>query len=83
MSRAARATLAVSALFAGVTIWGVHFMQSRERETMFKGVLRDDERRREKMLQREEELAESLRKSQLYESVQRVGQKSRSDGDSS
>lgn len=39
---------------------------------MFKGVLRDDERRKEKMLQREAELRESQRKRELYESVQRV-----------
>ena len=39
---------------------------------MYKGVLRDDERRREKMQQRELELQESLRKRELYERVQRV-----------
>lgn len=39
---------------------------------MYKGVLRDDERRREKMRQREMELQESLRKRELYERSQRV-----------
>ncbi|KAH9943813.1 hypothetical protein B0H21DRAFT_823471 [Amylocystis lapponica] len=72
MSRAAKATLAVSVLASVGIIWGVHFMQGREHETMYKGVLRDDERRREKMRQREEELQESLRKRELYERVQRV-----------
>jgi len=32
MSRAARATLIVSSIFAIGTIWGVHFLQLRERE---------------------------------------------------
>lgn len=39
---------------------------------MYKGVLRDDERRLEKKRQREEDLKESLRKRELYERVQPV-----------
>lgn len=39
---------------------------------MFKGVIRDDARRQEKMRQREEELRESMRKRELYERVQPV-----------
>ena len=39
---------------------------------MFKGVLRDDERRKEKMQQRQTELEESQRKRALYEQVQHV-----------
>lgn len=39
---------------------------------MYKGVLRDDERRREKMRGREEELQESQRKRERYERVQHV-----------
>lgn len=39
---------------------------------MYKGVLRDDERRREKMKQREEDLIESQRKRELYERAQNV-----------
>lgn len=39
---------------------------------MYLGVLRDDERRREKMRRREEDLQESLRKRALYEAVQHV-----------
>lgn len=46
---------------------------------MYKGVLRDDERRREKMRQREEELQESVRKRELYERVQTVGAKSHAE----
>lgn len=36
MSRAARVTLGASALFAVVTIWGVHYMQRSEREVRFR-----------------------------------------------
>lgn len=39
---------------------------------MFQGVVKDDERRREKMKQRGEELQRSLEKRELYERVQAV-----------
>jgi protein PET117 len=39
---------------------------------MYKGVLRDDERRRETIRKRELELQESKRKREMYERVQRV-----------
>ena len=39
---------------------------------MYKGVLRDDERRRAKLKQREDELRESQRKHQIYERVQAI-----------
>jgi len=39
---------------------------------MYKGVLRDDERRRQKMLQRQAELEESRRKRDVYERIQTV-----------
>lgn len=39
---------------------------------MYKGVLRDDERRREKMRQRQAEFEESQRKRALYEQIQHV-----------
>lgn len=41
-------------------------------QTMYRGVLRDDERRREKMLRREEDLQESRRKREIYERIQQV-----------
>ncbi|GBE86352.1 hypothetical protein BKA93DRAFT_775721 [Sparassis latifolia] len=72
MSRAAKATLIGSVFASAFIIWGVHHLQTRERETMYKGVIRDDERRREKMRQREEDLHESLRKREIYERVQPV-----------
>ncbi|KAI0331634.1 hypothetical protein GY45DRAFT_1321964 [Cubamyces sp. BRFM 1775] len=72
MSRAAKLTLTASVLGSALIIWGVHHLQEQERETMFQGVLRDDERRREKMRQREEDLQRSLQKRELYERVQNV-----------
>ncbi len=39
---------------------------------MYKGVLRDDERRREKMKQREQDLIASQQKRDLYERTQNV-----------
>ena len=41
-------------------------------QTMYKGVLRDDARRREKMIQRQQDLDESLRKREIYERAQPV-----------
>ncbi|KAJ7879937.1 hypothetical protein B0H14DRAFT_2341171 [Mycena olivaceomarginata] len=71
-SRRAKVTLGAAVAFAALTIWGVHFQQEQEHQTMYKGVLRDDERRRQKMQQRQEEFEESKRKRELYEKVQRV-----------
>ena len=45
---------------------------AHRRQTMYQGVLRDDERRRVKMRQREEDLRVSQEKRALYESVQQV-----------
>ncbi|KZS94759.1 hypothetical protein SISNIDRAFT_452874 [Sistotremastrum niveocremeum HHB9708] len=72
MSRTAKVTLVASMLFCGVTVWGVHYLQNWERETMYQGVIRDDARRAEKLKKREEELRESARKQSVYESVQKV-----------
>jgi protein PET117 len=41
-------------------------------QVMYQGVLRDDERRREKMRQREEEFQISRAKREIYERVQKV-----------
>lgn len=41
-------------------------------QTMYKGVLRDDERRKEKMRQRQLEFEESQKKRAIYEQVQKV-----------
>ncbi|KDQ61539.1 hypothetical protein JAAARDRAFT_30989 [Jaapia argillacea MUCL 33604] len=72
MSRAAKATLVASVLASAFTVWGVHFLQNQEHENMYQGVLRDDERRKEKLKRREEEFKESQRKRELYERFQTV-----------
>ncbi|ESK95113.1 cytochrome c oxidase assembly protein [Moniliophthora roreri MCA 2997] len=68
----ARRTLVAAILFSTFTIWAVHYQQEQERENMYQGVLRDDERRREKMRQRQAEFDESKRKRETYERVQAV-----------
>ncbi|KAH7890833.1 hypothetical protein F5I97DRAFT_1799165 [Phlebopus sp. FC_14] len=72
MSSRAKATLAASFAVTGFIIWGVHYQQDKEREDMFQGVLRDDERRRTKLRQREEDLRTSQRKREIYERTQTV-----------
>ncbi|KLO15133.1 hypothetical protein SCHPADRAFT_825289 [Schizopora paradoxa] len=79
MSRVARATLAASAIFCVGTVWGVHFLQQRERQTMYQGVVRDDARRLEKQRERQDRLDESLRKREVYEKVQVVAEKENSE----
>ncbi len=46
---------------------------------MYKGVLRDDERRLEKMRKREEDLQASLQKRELYEKLQPLRQNGEPD----
>ncbi|KAF8817390.1 hypothetical protein BYT27DRAFT_7152876 [Phlegmacium glaucopus] len=77
-NRKAKATLFGASIFAAFTIWAVHYQQHQERATMYKGVLRDDERRRAKSKQREDDLRESQRKRQIYERVQTVDRSSAS-----
>ncbi|EIW59794.1 uncharacterized protein TRAVEDRAFT_147933 [Trametes versicolor FP-101664 SS1] len=72
MSRAAKLTLGAAFCGSALIVWGVHFLQQQERNTMYQGVLRDDERRREKMRQREEDYQRSMQKRELYERVQTV-----------
>ncbi|KAH8833109.1 hypothetical protein DL96DRAFT_1705133 [Flagelloscypha sp. PMI_526] len=72
MTRAAKITLGTAVTLAALTVWGVHFQQQQERATMYAGVLRDDARRKQKQQQRLENLEESRRKRELYESVQSV-----------
>ncbi|KAH9995132.1 hypothetical protein BJV77DRAFT_272688 [Russula vinacea] len=72
MSRAAKATLLASILVSSVTVWGVHYLQQQEHDTMYQGVLRDDERRKRKMKEREENFLQSQKKRGIYENVQRV-----------
>lgn len=72
MSRTAKATLFASIVVSSLTVWGVHYIQRQEHETMYQGVLRDDERRTRKMKEREEDFLRSQQKREMYERVQRV-----------
>lgn len=88
MSTRAKATLAASCAISAFIVWGVHYQQTKERDVcfifttvnasshdaqdMFQGVLRDDERRRKKMRQREQDFEESHRKREIYERTQTV-----------
>ncbi|WWC69701.1 uncharacterized protein I206_103644 [Kwoniella pini CBS 10737] len=44
MSRASKVFLASSFILSGVTVWGVHFIQRRESDTMYQGVIKDEAR---------------------------------------
>ncbi|KAI9510050.1 hypothetical protein F5148DRAFT_977398 [Russula earlei] len=72
MSRTAKATLITSIVLSSLTVWGVHYLQQQEHDTMYQGVIRDDERRKRKMKEREDDFLRSQRKREIYESVQRV-----------
>ncbi|WFD44232.1 hypothetical protein MPSI1_002898 [Malassezia psittaci] len=49
MSRAAKATLLGSIVATVSIVWGVHFLQREERNTMYKGVQRDEVRQQERL----------------------------------
>ncbi|GAA5928784.1 Pet117p [Sporobolomyces koalae] len=74
MSRTARTFFIGSVVFTGVSIWGVHMIQVRERETMFAGVIRDEQRLQAKKQQRlrELEFEDQAKKRAYLESVQHV-----------
>ncbi|BGP61382.1 hypothetical protein NBRC10512v2_002701 [Rhodotorula toruloides] len=73
MSRTAKALFAGSVLFCGASIWGVHMIQ-----TMFAGVIRDEERLAAKRAQKERQLEfeDQARKRAYLEQVQSVSQAS-------
>ncbi|KAI4523824.1 hypothetical protein EV122DRAFT_221418 [Schizophyllum commune] len=71
-TRKAALTLGTVICLSALTVWGVHYQQEAERESMYQGVLRDDVRRREKMLQRQLDLEESKKKREIYERAQKV-----------
>ncbi|GAA6022230.1 hypothetical protein JCM11491_001673 [Sporobolomyces phaffii] len=74
MSRTAKAFFLGTVVFSGVSIWGVHMIQVRERETMFAGVLRDEARLAAKKLQREREaeFEDQAKKRAYLASIQQV-----------
>ncbi|KOS14343.1 hypothetical protein Malapachy_4129 [Malassezia pachydermatis] len=66
MSRAAKFTLGASIVTTVSIVTGVHYLQIRERQTMYKGVERDEQRQREKAqrmadLRRNQEREKELR----------------------
>lgn len=67
MSRAAKFTLGASILGTVCIITGVHYLQIKERETMYKGVQRDDEREKEKQQRIRELQASRDRESTLIQ----------------
>ncbi|KAG9006138.1 hypothetical protein FRB94_000963 [Tulasnella sp. JGI-2019a] len=73
MTRAAKATLTISAAICAFTVYGVHWLQFKERDDMYQGVLKDEARIAEKKRQREAEFQESMKKRELYERYQEVG----------
>jgi len=73
MSRAAKVFFVASLGVTSVTIFGVHWVQIKERETMFAGVLRDEARMQAKRAARQQEYDEQLRKREYLESIQSVG----------
>ncbi|KAG0003467.1 hypothetical protein BGZ65_001679 [Modicella reniformis] len=51
MSTKAKMTLGVTTLFTVATVWGVHYQQMSEKETMRMGIVKDEERVAKKMRQ--------------------------------
>jgi protein PET117 len=72
MGRLAQVSLVGAVALTTATIWFVHHQQTDERVRMHAGVLRDDERRKEKMEQRLKLLQESQERRAIYEKVQKV-----------
>ncbi|TRM57941.1 hypothetical protein BD626DRAFT_411335 [Schizophyllum amplum] len=75
-SRRAAITLGTVVFLSSLTVWGVHYQQESEREAMYQGVLKDDARRREKMLQRQLDFEESKKKREIYERAQSIDPRS-------
>lgn len=70
MSRPAKLTLAASVVVSGLTVWGVHYMQERERDVMYKGVERDEARQAEKKRQRMLDYQLSQQRESEYQKLQ-------------
>ncbi|PWZ00979.1 hypothetical protein BCV70DRAFT_199343 [Testicularia cyperi] len=70
MSRPAKFTLAASVIISGFTVWGVHYMQEREREVMYRGVERDEARQEEKKRKRMLDLQVNQEKEAQYQKMQ-------------
>ena len=70
MSRPAKLTLAASVIVSGLTVWGVHYMQEREREVMYRGVERDEARQEEKKRKRLLDFQVNQEKEAAYQKIQ-------------
>ncbi|WFD20981.1 hypothetical protein MCAP1_003236 [Malassezia caprae] len=71
MSRAAKTTLGTSIAATISIVAGVHYLQIKERETMYKGVERDDQRQKEKR-QRMEDLARNRERETALRQLQPI-----------
>ncbi|GAA98419.1 uncharacterized protein L969DRAFT_94219 [Mixia osmundae IAM 14324] len=74
MSLAAKATFGSAVVLTTFTVWGVHYIQTRERATMYQGVVKDDARVAAKKLQREAEFAEQIKRQAYLEQVQPISE---------
>ncbi|RSH95609.1 hypothetical protein EHS25_000701 [Saitozyma podzolica] len=79
MSRASKVFLASSVVLTTATVWGVHFLQKRESDTMYLGVLRDEARIKDKAAR----LASALTPSALLPSTHSPSSSSSSSSSSS
>ncbi|KAG8923324.1 hypothetical protein FRC03_007820 [Tulasnella sp. 419] len=73
-SRGSKIAFLASSAWCILAIGGVHWLQIQERESMYQGVVKDEARMAAKKKQREEELLESMKKREVYEKFQPVGQ---------
>ncbi|EIW70238.1 hypothetical protein TREMEDRAFT_30169 [Tremella mesenterica DSM 1558] len=53
MSKTAKAFFGGSVILSAFTVWGVHYLQKRESDTMYLGVLRDEARLRAKAAEKQ------------------------------
>ncbi|EFP74473.2 hypothetical protein PGT21_031353 [Puccinia graminis f. sp. tritici] len=74
MSRTAKLTLLLTSSITGLTVWGVHFLQTSERDAMYQGVIRDEERIKVRLAQlaREAEFEEQKVRREYLEHVQPI-----------
>ncbi|KAJ8101538.1 hypothetical protein POJ06DRAFT_267689 [Lipomyces tetrasporus] len=71
MSKASKITLVLTSLSAVGIIYGVHYVQEAEQQSMYQGVIKDKERQRIKHERAEElRLQQALQKE--YEAIQPV-----------
>ncbi|CAG8460667.1 450_t:CDS:2 [Dentiscutata erythropus] len=72
MSRIAKATLVSVTILSTGTIFGVHYIQKKEKEVMHAGIIRDKERKHEKLKQNQLEHERQVMLRKEYEKIQPV-----------